>query len=66
MFNAFNEHFINIGSSLAQQISQPNHPPEYYINSVEKIFIFREIFEQEVLTLLLNMSTNKATGMDRL
>ena len=60
MANAFNEHFINIGSSLAQQISQPNHPPEYYINSVEKIFIFREIFEQEVLTLLLNMSTNKA------
>ena len=60
MANAFNEHFINIGSTLAQQISQPNHPPEYYINSVEKIFIFREIFEQEVLTLLLNTSTNKA------
>ena len=66
MANAFNEHFINIGSNLAQQISQPNHPPEFFINRVDKIFTFREIFEEEVLTLLLNMSTNKATGMDRL
>ena len=66
MANAFNENFINIGSNLAQQISQPNHPPEYYINSVDKLFTFREIFGEEVLTLLLNMSTNKATGMDRL
>ena len=57
---------LNIGSNLAQQISQPNHPPEYFINSVDKIFTSREIFEEEVLTLLLNMSTNKATGMDRL
>ena len=66
MANAFNEHFINIGSNLAQQISQPNHPPEFFINRVDKVFTFREIFEEEVLTLLLNMSTNKATGMDRL
>ena len=49
MANAFNEHFINIGSNLAQQISQPNHPPEYFINRVDKIFTFREIFEEEVL-----------------
>ena len=66
MANAFNEHFINIGSNLAQQISQPNHPPEYCFNSVDKLFTVREIFEEEVLTLLLSMSTNKATGMDRL
>jgi hypothetical protein len=66
MANAFNEHFINIGSNLAQLIPQTNYPPEYYINSVDKIFTFREITEEEVLTLLLNMSTNKATGMDSL
>ena len=35
--NAFNEHFINIGSNLAQLIPQTNYPPEYYINSVDKI-----------------------------
>ena len=64
MANAFNEHLINIGSNLAQLIPQTNYPPEYY--SVEKIFTFREITEEEVLTLLLNMSTNKATGMDSL
>ena len=58
--------FINIGSNLAQLIPQTNYPPEYYINSVDKIFTFREITEEEVLTLLLNMSTNKATGMDSL
>ena len=66
MANAFNEHFINIGSNLAQLIPQTNYPPEYYINSADKIFTFREITEEEVLTLLLNMSTNKATGMDSL
>ena len=66
MANAFNEHFINIGSNLAQLIPKTNYPPEHYINSVDKIFTFREITEEEVLTLLLNMSTNKATGMDSL
>ena len=66
MANAFNEHFINIGTNLAQQIPQTNYPPEYYINSVNKIFTFREKIEEEVLTLLLNMSTNKAIGMDSL
>ena len=33
---------------------------------MDKIFTFREISEEEVLTLLLNMSTNKATGIDQL
>ena len=33
---------------------------------MDKIFTFREITEEEVLTLLLNMSTNKATGMESL
>jgi hypothetical protein len=66
MANAFNEHFINIGSDLDQLIPQTNYPPEHYINSVDKIFTFREITEEEVLTLLSNMSTNKATGMDSL
>ena len=62
MANAFNEHFINIGSNryLAQLIPQTNYLPEYYINSVDKIITFREITEEEVHTLLLNMSTNKA------
>jgi hypothetical protein len=64
--NAFNEHFINIGSNLAQLIPQTHYPPEHYINSVDKIFTFREITEEELLTLKLNMSTNKATGMDSL
>ena len=54
MTNAFNEQFINIGSSLAQKISQPNHLLEYYINSVDKIFTFREIFEEEVLAKYAN------------
>ena len=63
MLNAFNKHFINSGSNLAQQLSQPHISPEYY---VDKIFTFRKISEDEVLTLLLNMSTNKATGMYQL
>jgi hypothetical protein len=33
MANTFNEHFINIGSNLAQLIHQTNYPPEYYINT---------------------------------
>ena len=66
MLNAFNKHFINIGSNLAQQLSRPHHSPEYYIKRVDKIFTFRKISEDEVLKLLLNMSTNKATGMYQL
>ena len=66
MADAFNEHFINIGSNLVQQLSQSHFPPEYYINRVDKMFTFRAISEEEVLTLLLNMSTNKATGTDQL
>ena len=66
MPNAFNKHFINIGSNSAQQLSQPHYPPEYYISRVDKIFTVRKIFEEEVLTLLLNMSTNKVTGMDQI
>ena len=53
-----------VASKLAQLIPETNYPPEYYINSVDKILTFREITEEEVLTLLLNISTNKATGMD--
>ena len=37
MANAFNEHFINIGSYLVQIIPQTNYPPEYCINSMNKI-----------------------------
>ena len=66
MPNAFNKLLLNIGSNLVQQLSQPHHFPEYYINRVDKIFTFRKKSEDEVLTLLLNMSTNKATGMDQL
>ena len=66
MADAFNEHFINVGSNLAQQLSQSHFPPEYYIDRVDEILTFREISEEEVLTFLLNMSTNKATGMDQL
>jgi hypothetical protein len=50
MANAFNEHFINIGSNLAQLIPQTNYPPVYYINSVDKTFTFRQITEEEVRT----------------
>ena len=59
MANAFNEHFINIGSNLAQLIPQTNYPPEYYINSVDKIFTFPEITEEEVLIYTLTKHVNQ-------
>ena len=66
MLNAFNKQFIKIGSNLARQLSQPHHPPENDINRVDKIFTFQKISEEEVLTVLLKISTNKATGIDQL
>ena len=48
MADAFNEQFINIGSNLAQQLSQSHFPPEYYMpkpmpktNYLKKAFSYR-------------------------
>ena len=47
MANAFNEHFVNVGSNLAQQLSQSHHPPEYYIKRMDKIFSFKKSLKKK-------------------
>ena len=56
--NAFNKHFIEMRQNLSQQIPISNFSPDYYIDQINENFTFREINEQEVLTLLLGLSTS--------
>ena len=44
MANAFNEHFINIGSNLAQLIPQTNYPP--YLSITLTVWTKYSLFEK--------------------
>ena len=64
--NAFNEHFIEVGQRLCREIPAASKQPECYIKSCNAQFQFREVTENEVFNLLSNISTNKATGPDKI
>ena len=64
--NAFNEHFIEVGQRLCREIPEASKQPECYIKSCNAQFQFREVTENEVFNLLSNISTNKATGPDKI
>ena len=64
--DAFNNHFIEIGKILSQNIPTASVSPESYINESEEEFTFGEITEQEVFQLLSTMSPKKASGLDKL
>ena len=63
--NILNTHFIEIGPKLASSQSQPTKPfNEYFKHRVNSIFKLCPIDRNDVLRLLCNLSTNKATGLD--
>ena len=64
--NAFNEHFIEVGQRLCREIPEASKQPECYIKFCNAQFHFREVTENEVFNLLSNISTNKATGPDKI
>ena len=48
---AFNNHFTNIGQSLAQEIPSSEIDPLTYVNPVDGVFSFQRINVQKVIKL---------------
>ena len=63
---AFNNHFTNIGQSLAQEIPSSEIDPLAYVNSVDGVFSFQRINVQKVIKLLKAIDVGKATGLDKI
>jgi hypothetical protein len=64
--NAFNKHFIEVGQRLSRNIPITDKQPEAYINVSNARFHFQKVSQQEILNLLSNIATNKATGPDKI
>ena len=63
---AFNNHFTNIGQSLAQEIPSSEIDPLAYVNPVDGVFSFQWINVQKVIKLLEAIDVGKATGLDKI
>ena len=63
---AFNNHFTNIGQSLAQEIPCTDIDPLAYVNPVDGVFSFQRINIQKVIKLLKAIDVSKATGLDKI
>ena len=63
---AFNNHFTNIGQSLAQEIPSSEIDPLAYVNPVDGVFSFQRINVQKVIKLLKAIDVSKATGLDKI
>ena len=63
---AFNNHFIDLGCNLSQNILSCSRTPETYINELTQEFTFSEITVQDVCQLLSTLSLTKAPGLDKL
>ena len=63
---AFNNHFTNIGQSLAQEIPSSEIDPLAYVNPVDGVFSFQRINVQKVINLLKAIDVGKATGLDKI
>ena len=63
---AFNNHFTNIGQSLAQEIPSTDVDPIAYVNPVDGVFSFQRINIQEDIKLLKAIDVSKATGLDKI
>ncbi|CAB4020519.1 Hypothetical predicted protein [Paramuricea clavata] len=64
--NVFNKHFIEVGQRLSRNIPITDKQQEAYINVSNARFHFQELSQQEILNLLSNIATNKATGPDKI
>ena len=63
---AFNNHFTNMGQSLAQEIPSSEIDPLAYVNPVDGVFSFQRIDVQKVIKLLKALDVSKATGLDKI
>ena len=64
MAECFNDYFVNIGPKLAAEISytsRPNIRP-----TIDSSFVFQYINVDNVKSSLMNLKTNKSTGLDKI
>ena len=68
--NEFNEHFVTIGSKLADTIVHNDNTRSYmkYLNPLDSglNFQIKTITSSKVLTILSKLSKSKATGLDKI
>ncbi len=63
----FNDYFSNIGPDLASKIDSTNYNFETYIKNTKSEFAaFQPVTVNYVCRLLLGLSSNKATGIDKI
>ena len=63
----FNDYFSNIGPELATEIESSNINFEMYaINAKSEFTAFKPVIVSHVYCLLLGLSSNKATGIDKI
>ena len=67
LVDVFNEHFINIGPNLAETIHNENDVSfQDFINKQDPEFTFQPVSIVKVYNLFNNLSTSKATGIDKI
>jgi hypothetical protein len=63
----FNDYFSNIGPDLASKIDSSNYNFETYVkNGKSQFSAFQPVTVSHVSHLLLGLSGNKATGIDKI
>ena len=63
---ALNNHFTNIGQSLAQEIPSSEIDPLANVSPVDGVFSFQRINAQKVIKLLKANNVSRATGLDKI
>ena len=69
IFSAFNEHFINVGHSLASKIEvKSKDDPTQYITDIETsaMFRFKSVTKHWVVTALKGLKESKSSGPDKI
>ena len=64
--NAFNEYFISIGASLANQMDKNNNSRKYLRNPSENRLHFDPITEHKTMTTIGNLKNKTSPGIDGL
>ena len=64
--NAFNDYFISIGPSLANQMDKNNNFREYLRNLSESRLHFKPITEHKTMRIIENLKNKTSTGIDGL
>ena len=66
MAQAFNDHFVNIGPSLAQEVPVTDKEPESYLTPTKSSFCIRPPSISVVCKLLSEINEKKASGLDQI